>query len=425
MLVFLTIVVGVTALATIVAGLVLWPADGDREQILADAREIGLASDRLAGEIVEATEGTCTYAGDDSSILCRRLTVKILEGPEAGALTILPEYNLNDPRNPQVNLGDQIVLGYEPQTNFYFFADLDREGSLIWLFALFAVVVLAFGRLRGALALLSMALTVIVLVTFVAPTVLDGHDPLLVSVVAASAIAISGLYLTHGVNPTTTVALAGTLGALALTLALAAAFFSAAQFTGLASEEALTLPLLSSEIKMSSLILGGAVLGALGALDDVTVTQVATIAELRQQNPLLSRRELIAAGIRVGREHIASTVNTLLLAYAGASLPLILLFEVSQQSLATVANSELVAVEIARTLCGSIGLVAAVPLTTSLAAIVVRPPEPPTPKPTEHQQPPTAPPPAEPESAAPPAPETPGRKASWDEFSPDTDRDLW
>ena len=197
---------------------------------------------------------------------------------------------------------------------------------------------------------------------------LDGNDPLLVAVVAASTIAFVSLYLTHGFTPTTTVALAGTLAALALTLGLSWAFFELAQFTGLASEEAFTLPFISEELSVSSLLLGGAIVGVLGALDDVTVTQVATVAELRYRSPDLPRRELVTSGIRVGRDHIASTVNTLLLAYAGASMPLLLLFAVSDQSLAMVANSEIIAIEIVRTLCGSIGLVAAVPLTTALAS---------------------------------------------------------
>ncbi|MDH3706166.1 MAG: YibE/F family protein, partial [Acidimicrobiia bacterium] len=161
------------------------------------------------------------------------------------------------------------------------------------------------------------------------------------------------------------------LGALGLTLVIATVFFDALRFTGLATEEGLTLPLIAEGIDLTGLLLGGAIIGALGALDDVTVTQVATVGELAERNPELGRRELVASGVRVGREHIASTVNTLLLAYVGASMPLLLLFAVSDQSLSTVANSELIAVEIARTLCGSIGLVAAVPLTTVLAAMVV------------------------------------------------------
>jgi uncharacterized membrane protein len=202
--------------------------------------------------------------------------------------------------------------------------------------------------------------------------------------------------------------------------------FEIAQFTGLATEEALILPFLSENINVAGLLLGGAVIGALGALDDVTVTQVATVAELRRRNPNLSSAELIASGIRIGREHIASTVNTLLLAYAGASMPLLLLFAVSDQSLVMIANSELIGVEIVRTLCGSIGLIAAVPVTTALAAAVLRPTEdepalpekkPPRPKvivyPTNDG--PSSPPHAD--DVATPSPLE--REPRWEDFAPD------
>ena len=184
-------------------------------------------------------------------------------------------------------------------------------------------------------------------------------------------IAFVTLYLTHGVSPTTTVALAGTLGALFLTLVLSWVFFDLTRITGFGAEENLLLPFLAGDIDLAGLLLGGAVIGTLGALDDITVTQVAAVSEIHDRRPDLTASELVASGIRVGREHIASTVNTLLLAYAGASLPILLLFSVSDQSLADVANTEVVAVEIIRTLCGSIGLVAAVPLTTAMAAVVV------------------------------------------------------
>jgi uncharacterized membrane protein len=167
------------------------------------------------------------------------------------------------------------------------------------------------------------------------------------------------------------VALAGTLGALFLTLVLSWVFFDLTRITGFGAEENLLLPFLAGDIDLAGILLGGAVIGTLGALDDITVTQVAAVSEIHERRPDLTVSELVASGIRVGREHIASTVNTLLLAYAGASLPILLLFSVSDQSLANVANTEVVAVEIVRTLCGSIGLVAAVPLTTAMAALVV------------------------------------------------------
>ncbi len=360
------------ALATLAGVWALWPDGAGQAEALAEARTLGLASERLSATVDSITEGPCSYQGTAEPMTCRTVTVLMGEGPDSGAIVVLPEFNLAQP-GVQTNfgVGDQVIIGYEPDVDFYFFADRDRRTPLVWLTVGFAAVVIALGRLRGVLALSAMAITVVILVGFVAPSVLDGNDPLLVCLVAASSIAFVSLYLTHGFNPTTTVALAGTLGALLFTLAISSLVFAVARFSGVASEEGLTLPFVSGDLDLVGLLLGGAMIGALGALDDVTVTQVATVAELRQRSPELGRADLVTSGIRVGREHIASTVNTLLLAYAGASMPLLLLFALSDQSLGMIANSEVVALEIVRTLCGSIGLVAATPITTLLAAVVV------------------------------------------------------
>ena len=363
-------VVGLAVL-TVIGLIVLWPDGSGRAEVRADAQEFGLLTQNFDATVESAVEASCSYATVDNPADCLSFSVIVHEGPDAGALVVLPEYNLTAlAPAPDLAVGDGVVVGWEPTTNFYFYADRDRGNSLIWLTLFFAVVVIALGRWRGFSALGAMAITVGVLVWFVAPSVLDGNDPLWVAVVAGSAIAFFSLYLTHGFPPTTTVALAGTLASLLLTLAIAAFFFDIANFSGLATEEGLTLPLVA-DINLSSLLLGGAVIGALGALDDVTVTQVATVAELHHRNDKLTIPELVASGIRVGREHIASTVNTLLLAYAGASMPLLLVFAASDQPLGVVANSEVVAVEIVRTLSGSIGLVAAVPITTIMAAVLV------------------------------------------------------
>ncbi|MFN0091692.1 MAG: YibE/F family protein [Acidimicrobiales bacterium] len=364
--------VAAAAVATLAGVVALWPGGEGRAEATARAGEIGLASERLAARVHSVTDATCPYSPAERPEVCRTVTVTPQEGPDAGRPIRLGEYNLSQPNTaPDLRVGDRLMVGYEPSTQSYFYADRDRRQLLVILAVVFAGVVVSLGRARGALALVGMALTVVVLVAFVAPAVLDGHDPVLVAAVAAAAVAFISLFLTHGVSPTTTVALAGTLCSLALTLAVTSFFFAAARFSGLASEEALALPSLVGGIDLPGLVLAGALLGALGALDDVTVTQVAAVAELHRRSPQLSRAELLSSGVRVGREHIASTVNTLLLAYAGASMPLLLIFAVSTQSLGTVANSELIAVEVVRTLCGSIGLVAAVPITTALAALLL------------------------------------------------------
>lgn len=405
------------AVLTLVGVIALWPDGTGRAAAIDEATELGLATEQFDATVDAVIEATCSYSTADNPQDCISYDLLVHEGPDAGALIALPEYNLTArAQAPDLAVGDAVVAGYEPTTGFYFYADRDRGNSLIWLAVVFAAVVIALGRWRGLSALASMVVTVIVLVGFVAPSVLDGNDPVWVAVVAGSAIAYTSLYLTHGFNPTTTVALAGTLASLLLTLVIAALFFDLANFSGLATEEGLTLPLLA-DINLSSLLLGGAVIGTLGALDDVTVTQVATVAELNHRNSRLTVGELITSGIRVGREHIASTVNTLLLAYAGASMPLLLVFAASDQPLGVVANSEIVAVEIVRTLCGSIGLVAAVPVTTVLAALLVGTTTDgvgttTTSGPDDDPSPPERP--EEPEQ-----PEQPERrKPSWDDFAP-------
>ncbi|MEO0492553.1 MAG: YibE/F family protein [Actinomycetota bacterium] len=364
--------VGAAAVATIIGLIVLWPDGEGRDAAIDNAAQLGLVTERVSATVDEQTVGPCSYSTPENPQECREVTAILTSGPEDGALIVLPEINTEFQSGiPDLAPGDTVILGFEPATNAYFYADLDRQAPLVWLAVLFAIVVFALGRRRGLMALASMAVTVFILVAFIAPSVLDGNDPVAVAVVAAGAIAFVTLYLTHGFSPTTTVALAGTLGSLLLTLVLSWVFFDLTRITGFGADENLLLPLLAGDIDLAGLLLGGAVIGTLGALDDITVTQVAAVSEIHDRRPDLSVPDLVTSGIRVGREHIASTVNTLLLAYAGASLPILLLFSVSDQSLANVANTEVVAVEIVRTLCGSIGLVAAVPLTTTMAALVV------------------------------------------------------
>jgi uncharacterized membrane protein len=213
--------------------------------------------------------------------------------------------------------------------------------------------------------------TLLVLFLFMVPAILDGRDPLLVSLVGSVVIAFAALYLSHGLGSQTTVALLGTLGGLACAALFAVVFMGLAEITGLASEEALFLTALGTNLDLRGLILGGMIVGALGAIDDITVTQASAVWELRAADPTRSRGQLLLSGLRIGRDHVASTVNTLVLAYAGASMPLLILFVLSDQSAGTVANGEIVATEIVRTLVGSIGLIASVPITTWLAVDVV------------------------------------------------------
>jgi uncharacterized membrane protein len=256
------------------------------------------------------------------------------------------------------------------QPPYYNIQDLERGRPLLVLVALFVGAVVAFGRWQGIRSLVGLVLSFVVIVSFVVPAILRGHSPVLVAVTGAMAIMLVSLYLSHGLGPKTTAAVVGTALALGLTAALAIAFVAAASLTGLASEEALNANFAVGGLSLRGLLLAGIIIGGLGVLDDVTMSQASLVAELHQANPTAGFAALVGGALRVGRDHIAATVNTLFLAYAGAALPLLILFVTGQDSLGTVATTEVVAVEVVRALCGSVGLIAAVPLTTVLAALV-------------------------------------------------------
>jgi uncharacterized membrane protein len=367
-------------LVAAIAGLVLlWPSRVQRPPS-AEAPDVGELHD--AG--VVAVERRPCGGGGANAPDCLTPTVRLLEGPDDGEEVVLPEEPASGAGTIDVDPGQTVVVSFfaDAEPGFeYALADFERKQPLIALAAIFAVAVIATARWRGVRALVGTAVSVVVVTTFILPALLDGSNPLAVSLVGAAVIAVLAIYLTHGVSTSSTTALLGTLTSLALVGGLAVVFVDLASFTGLASEESGFLSLSAGQIDLEGLLLGGIVIGTLGVLDDVTVTQVSAVDELRRANPQYGRVELYRSGLTVGTDHIASAVNTLVLAYVGASLPLLLLFTQAGQQLSDVVTGEAVAVEVVRTLTGSIGLVASVPLTTALAALVVdrqrsrRPPE--------------------------------------------------
>lgn len=360
----------VLAVLTVIGAVALRPGGGSDRPNLA---EFGVASDFYDAAVVAVERDVCPNTAPSAGIECDIATLELLEGPDARETIELdfPE----SVSNPDLKEGDKIVLNHQPSAGpgfEYQFADRQRKPVLFWLAVIFALAVVVLGRLRGAAALAGLSASLVVLLAFALPALIDGRPPIAVAVVAAAAISYFALYLAHGFTAMTTVALLGTLASLVLTAVLALVFDRLAQFSGFASEEAGFLAAAAGTIDVRGLLLAGIVIGALGAIDDMTVTQSSAVAELHAANPSLGTAGLLKSGLRIGRDHVASTVNTLVLAYAGASMPLLVLFVLSEQPLANVANSEVVAVEIVRTLVGSIGLVASVPLTTWLAARSIR-----------------------------------------------------
>ncbi|MFF9209306.1 MULTISPECIES: YibE/F family protein [unclassified Streptomyces] len=374
------------AVAVVVGLCVLWPGGApghartgvgfDRQTQQATVTrlvEVSCASVNASGtaptgdaSTAEGSSGRQQAAGT-----CKKATVRVDTGKDKGRTfteIVQPD------QTRQLHQGEQVVVAYEPSAPKdlqYSVTDVNRRFPMALLAGIFALAVVVVGRLRGVMALVALAISFLVLNLFILPAILQGSNPLVVAVVGSSAIMLIALYLCHGLSARTSVAVLGTLISLLLIGVLGSLFIGWAALTGNTDDSTGLIHGLYPSIDMSGLLLAGVIIGSLGVLDDVTVTQTSAVWELHEANPSMGWRGLYRAGIRIGRDHIASVVNTLVLAYAGAALPLLLLFSIAQSSVGTVANSELVAEEIVRTLVGSIGLVASVPVTTALAALVV------------------------------------------------------
>jgi uncharacterized membrane protein len=289
------------------------------------------------------------------------------------AVTVTRDRAANDIGTLDVEPGDGVLVARVPgpEGDSYLIVDRVRSAALWWLALAFAVLVVFTGRVIGASSLLGLVAVFLVIMRFVIPGLLSGHDPVLIATSGGVVIMVATLFLAHGVNLKSTVALAGTVVSLLLTAGIALVAIGAARLSGVATEDAAMLQVLAdARVDASGLLLAGIIIGALGVLDDVTIAQSSAVFELRRANPLLGAAEIYRRAMNVGRDHIAATVSTLVLAYAGASLPLLMLLVVQGEALAVQVNREYVATEVVRALVGSIGLIAAVPLTTAVAALV-------------------------------------------------------
>jgi uncharacterized membrane protein len=300
-----------------------------------------------------------------------RVEAAVQEGSAA-----MPGLSARDP----YQVGDEVVVTTftGPAGGFAVITEPWRIPLLGAVAGVLAAAVLVVGGLRGMRSLVALALTLTVIVKLVVPLLLRGYDPILLAVGLGAAVTLATLLLTEGFSRVTLAAVLGTFAALALTAGLAALFTTAARFTALQGNEeiAFLIPLVGDRIDLNGILLAATVFGALGVLDDVTVTQAAAVEQLHRAEPSAGRAGVVGRAMRVGRSHIAATVNTLMLAYLGAGLPLLLLFALSAQSPLIVLNGEVVAVEVIRALVGSVGIVAAVPLTTLVAGALMVPARP-------------------------------------------------
>lgn len=304
---------------------------------------------------------------------CVRALIAIESGPNNGATTLL-EFS-GGPGQPNLAVGDQVRITRQVDasgTTTYSFYDYERAWPLVALAAAFAVVVALVAGWRGFRALIGIVIAFLVLVVFMLPALRDGAAAVPVALVASALILYAVIYLAHGVSLRTSAALLGTLTSLLVAAFLSWGAIELTHLTGLSEDRNNEVAAYLGDVSITGLLLAGFIIGSLGVLNDVTVTQASTVFELAQLEDS-SRRAIYLGAMRVGRDHIASTVYTLVLAYAGSALPLLLLFSVANRTLGDVLTSESVAIEIARSAVGGIALALSVPLTTGIATVLATP----------------------------------------------------
>jgi hypothetical protein len=352
------------AIAVIAGAVWLWPSRQHVDIPMPFQNASGGAVNTVSGHVLTSGLGDCGSPSAGQVLTtaplpatpgagrCVLTRVAIDSGPNAGASTLL-EFSPG-PGQPQLAAVDhiRIIRQVDAQgTTTYAFYDFERRWPLVALALAFAVVIVAVARWRGLLALVGIVVAFAVLVVFLLPALRDGAPAIPVALVASAAILYAVIYLAHGINLRTSAALLGTLSSLLLAAGLSWAAIDLAHLTGLSDEQNSQVAAYLGNVSISGLLLAGFIIGSLGVLNDVTVTQAST----------------------VGRDHIASTVYTLVLAYAGSSLPLLLLFSVANRSLSDVLISESVAIELVRSAVGGIALALSVPLTTAIAAVLAKP----------------------------------------------------
>jgi uncharacterized membrane protein len=367
----LGVAVSTGLLLALVGMALLWPSHGR----VPAPTGVNYNAPTVNGTVVSTRAHACPYAGpspDGGSpppSTCETSQVQLTSGPQRGIASVDTNSGAG---SALLHPGDRVTLAVSsgPTGPVYEFFDFQRKAPLLLLGLAFAIVVAVVGRWRGFGALVGLVITWLVLSGFVFPALLQGRDPVAVALIASALVVCVVLFLAHGINARTATAAVGTLVALGLVGVLGILAVHLAHLSGL-SDEVAFLQTAVPGLRLDGLLLAGMIIGSLGVLNDVTVTQAAAVWEVYGANSAGSVVAVYRAGMRVGRDHIASSIYTLVMAYAGAALPLLLLFDLGGRSFTGVITSETVAQEVVRTLVGSLGLVASVPLTTALAASIV------------------------------------------------------
>ena len=330
-------------------------------------------SDTVRAEVIQIIEeGEVDLGGHTQKYQIAR--VNILEGEYEG-IPMEIDYGKRQLRSDDYDLvvGGRVMVSISKTpdnvVNAYF-VDFVRTSPLLWLTVIFAAAIILISRWKGVRALLSMAFSLYVIIDQIIPHILNGDDPLWVSIIGSIVLLSVTLYLTYGWNLKTHASVLSMVLVLLLTGALSAVFVIFTKLNGTGDENVMFLmQMMEKPLNLRGLLLGGMIIGALGVLDDLVTTQSAAVFELHHANPSFKFRDLYNSAMRIGQDHVAATVNTLVLAYAGASLPMLLMFSLGHGNYGYIINFSFIAEEVVRTLVGSLGLIAAVPLTTAIAIL--------------------------------------------------------
>lgn len=329
----------------------------------------------VTSSVFAQTTQPYTYADATVTKTTPRVEVILRSGNQQGKTISVDTTFSPNPSGQSYTVGDKVLVSFtKTDTGDHISViDYDRKDSLLILALLFFALVVLVTRWQGVASFIGMGFSFYIVVNMIIPQIVQGVNPVFISILGTAVMIPVMFFLAHGFKKKTLIAMAGTLLALLVTGLLAALFISLAHLTGFASEEAVFIQGFQSDVAMiRHLLLAGIIIGTLGILDDITISQTAVVEKLAEANPKFTRRQLFVRSMDVGRDHIASLVNTLVLVYAGASLPLFVLFHNQKMALSPIINHEIIATEIVRTLVASIGIVLAVPLTTLIAVVFTK-----------------------------------------------------
>ena len=308
--------------------------------------------------------------------ISQKLEIKITDKESQEEKILIDTKDFLSIGTPEYKVGDRVEIVKSVNANgesFYYISDFIRGRSLLLLFIIFFFIALLVVKVGAITSFLGMGVSFLVIFFFILPQIASGNNPVLITMLSALLLVPVIFFLSHGFNKKSVIAVIGTYISLFIVFVFAYEFIERANLTGFASEEAgFIASIAGNSINIKGLILAGIIISSLGILDDVTVSQVSVTEELSISNSKIDTWELYKKSMRVGRDHIASMINTLVLVYAGASLPLLLLFTNSSLTFSQAINYEIIAEEIVKTLVGSIGLVLAVPISTAIAAFVYK-----------------------------------------------------